>query len=367
MFKKIIFTLVFAAAIAAGHTQTLPDWALGPFVRPETNPVVTPDPSSTFFCPMRGETVRWEESDTFNPAAVVKDGNICVLYRAEDNSGIGIGRRTSRMGLATTTDGVTLVRRPEPVMYPDEDNMKEFEWEGGCEDPRVAVTEDGTYVMAYTSWNRDKFRLCIATSRDLVHWTKHGPAFAEACDGRFRDMKCKSGSMVTRVSDGRVVIARRDDGKYMMYWGEYFVNLAVSDNLVDWYPSLDENGEIKKIIAPRNGYFDSALTECGPPALITDRGILLIYNGKNRPGADGDQSIAAGSYSAGQLLLSLDEPEKVVGRLDEPFFRPTEEFERKGQYAAGTVFVEGLALYNDRWYIYYGCADSLVGVAVAEN
>ena len=41
---------------------------------------------------------------------------------------------------------------------------------GGCEDPRVTMTEDGLYVMAYTSWNRKVARLCIATSHDLVKW-----------------------------------------------------------------------------------------------------------------------------------------------------------------------------------------------------
>lgn len=40
----------------------------------------------------------------------------------------------------------------------------------GCEDPRVAVTEDGLYVMLYTQWNRKQARLAVATSRDLQIW-----------------------------------------------------------------------------------------------------------------------------------------------------------------------------------------------------
>lgn len=125
-------------------TNKLPEWALGGFVRPDgVNPVITPNPNSKFDCPMQKAPVGWEESDTFNPAAVVKDGKIYVLYRAEDNSAQGIGMRTSRIGLAESTDGVTMKRRSTPVMYPAEDNAKELEWKGGCEDPRVAVTEDG--------------------------------------------------------------------------------------------------------------------------------------------------------------------------------------------------------------------------------
>ena len=111
-------------------------WILGPFVRPEgVNPVISPQPT-TFQCPMRKQPVRWEESDTFNPAATVKDGKIVVLYRAEDNSAQGIGKRTSRIGYAESTDGVTMSQADAPVLFPSEDDFKEIEWEGGCEDPR---------------------------------------------------------------------------------------------------------------------------------------------------------------------------------------------------------------------------------------
>ena len=66
------------------------NWVIGPFLRPEgVNPVISPQPTE-FYCPMRKQQVKWEESDTFNPAATVKDGKIVVLYRAEDNSAQGI-------------------------------------------------------------------------------------------------------------------------------------------------------------------------------------------------------------------------------------------------------------------------------------
>ena len=82
----------------------LPEWALGGFVRPAgANPVILPDSQVRFFCPMRKDSVGWMESDTFNPAATVRDGEICVLFRAEDNSATGIGKRTSRIGLARRT------------------------------------------------------------------------------------------------------------------------------------------------------------------------------------------------------------------------------------------------------------------------
>lgn len=346
-------------------TNTLPAWAFGGFERPAgVNPLITPNVDSRFFCPMNQDSVGWEESDTFNPAAAVLGDSLYVLYRAEDNSATGIGKRTSRIGIARSADGLTLLRESTPVMYPAEDAMKEYEWPGGCEDPRICRTADGRYVMAYTSWNRQVPRLCIATSRDLRTWEKHGPAFEDAYDGRFKDMACKSGSIVTEIVDGQQVISKVN-GQYFMYWGEEQVSMAVSDDLLDWTPVLDANGDLQAVIKPRKGYFDSALTECGPPAVKTKDGILLLYNGKNaNNAADSDQRFTTGAYCAGQVLLDKDHPAKVLGRLDVPFFRPMEAFEKSGQYVDGTVFIEGLAFFKGKWFLYYGCADSQVGVAV---
>jgi predicted GH43/DUF377 family glycosyl hydrolase len=376
--KKSIITLIpfFFAYVACyafpkedlllkETVNLLPEWALGGFERPSgANPVIGPLPDTKFYCPMRKEDVNWEESDTFNPTAVVKGDNIYVLYRAEDNSGIGIGKRTSRIGLAKSPDGIVMNRRITPVMFPDEDSMKKYEWPGGCEDPRVAVTEAGLYVMAYTSWNRDKARLCIATSRDLIIWEKHGPAFEKAYNGRFLDMACKSGSIVTEIKGDDQVITKIN-GTYFMYWGEHKIYAATSENLIDWEPVLDEKGDLETVITPRRGYFDSALTECGPPAIKTDKGILLLYNGKNQTNdINRDLRFNAGTYSAGQILMDADDPMKVLARLDVPFFRPMEDFEKSGQYVDGTVFIEGLVYFKDKWYLYYGCADSKVGVAI---
>ena len=364
--KKSILLISLAVLPLFGYSQNvLPDWALGGFVRPEkANPIITPNPSNQFDCPMQDKKIGWEESDVFNPAATVKDGKIYVLYRAEDNSATGIGKRTSRIGLAESEDGIHMKRRKTPVMYPDKDNMKEYEWEGGCEDPRVTMTEDGLYVMAYTSWNRKVARLCIATSHDLVKWEKHGPAFAKAYNGRFKDIFCKSGSMVTTIKDGKQVLTKID-GKYFMYWGEHAVYAATSDDLVNWTPILDEKNELATVIKPRPQYFDSALTECGPPAILTDKGIVLLDNGKNQTNdSKRDKRFTAGAYCAGQILTDPKEPMKVLQRLDVPFFRPMASFEKSGQYVDGTVFIEGLVFFKNKWYLYYGCADSQVSVAI---
>ena len=341
----------------------LPDWAFGGFERPENvNPVISPIDNTWFYCPLTEDSVAWESNDTFNPAATIYDEKIVVLYRAEDKSGIGIGRRTSRLGYATSVDGVTFQRRSTPVFYPDNDLQKSLEWPGGCEDPRIAVTVDGLYVMMYTQWNRDIPRLAVATSKDLVHWTKYGPAFAKAYDGKFYNMACKSGSILTELIDGRQVI-KKVGGKYFMYWGEEHVFAATSEDLVNWTPIVNIDGSLKRLFSPRDGYFDSQLTECGPPAIYTPKGIVLLYNGKNHSGK-GDKRYTPNVYAAGQALFDANDPTHLISRLDEPFFRPMDSFEKSGQYVDGTVFIEGMVYFKGKWYLYYGWADSKVGVAV---
>lgn len=309
---------------------------------------------------MSGKQVAWEENDTFNPGATVKNGRIVVLYRSEDKTGIEIGMRTSRLGYAESSDGLRFTRKPTPVFFPANDAQKENEWPGGCEDPRISVTENGTYVMFYTQWNRKNARLGVATSRDLIKWNKHGPIFKkDGIDLPFY----KSGSPITKVVNGRQVLAKIK-GKYWLYWGETAVFAATSTNLIDWVPLRDESGGLRELIKPRKGFFDSTLTECGPPAVMTKRGIVLMYNGKNGKGDDRDPRFTANAYCAGQVLFSNDDPTKPLARLDVPFLRPREPFEKSGQYVDGTVFTQGLVFFKSKWFLYYGCADSRVGVAV---
>ncbi|WP_316830096.1 glycoside hydrolase family 130 protein [Pedobacter aquatilis] len=366
IYKILLISLLvsFSQAIYAQDKNVLPDWALGGFQRPAgVNPIIAPRDSSKFFDPVLKTMVHWESNDTFNPAAAVKNGKIVVLYRSEDKTGIQIGMRTSRVGYAESSDGLHFNRKSVPVLFPGNDSQHEFEWPGGCEDPRVAVTENGTYVVFYTQWNRKTPRLGVATSKDLIHWKKHGPIFQDAFGGKFLDIPHKSASILTTIKANKQVITKVN-GKYFMYWGESHVYGASSENLVDWKPLIDGKGELKILASTRPGYFDSDLTECGPPAILTHKGIILLYNGKNNPGEKGDKRFHGNSYSAGQMLFSKTDPTKLITRLDVPFLRPMEPFEKSGQYVNGTVFIEGMCWFKNKWYLYYGCADSRVGVAV---
>jgi predicted GH43/DUF377 family glycosyl hydrolase len=309
--------------------------------------------------------VHWEALHTFNPAAVVRDGKIYVLYRAEDDSGtMQIGMHTSRLGLASSTDGVTFTRLPQPVFYPAADDQQEREWPGGVEDPRIVEAEDHSYVLTYTQWNRVTYSIGIATSPDLVHWTKHGPAFLGSglgsAKGKYDHLQYKSGGIVTRL-DGERLVAAKIKGQYWMYWGEGAIHLATSPDLIHWTPVEDASGAPIEVLKRRPGHFDSGFPEVGPPPVLTAAGIVMMYNGKNDP-EHGDKALGANAYAAGEALFGGDDPARLIARDEAPFLRPEEPFEKTGQYAAGTTFAEGLVRFRGQWWLYYGCADSAVGV-----
>jgi len=360
LLSNVAISLLWLVAVSARQAA---DWPIGPFVRPaNARPIITPNKDSIFRDPVGGKPVHWEALHTFNPAAIVRDGKVSILYRAEDDTGeMQIGMHTSRLGLAESDDGIHFVRHAEPVLYPDNDSQKEREWPGGCEDPRIVESEDGTYVLTYTQWNRKTTDAAIATSKDLIHWTKHGPALGT--QGKYASLSYKSAGIVTRVRNGRL-IAAKIGGKYWMYWGEGVIRLATSNDLIHWEPVEDAHREPVAVLAKRAGRFDSSFPETGPPPVLTAKGIVVLYNGKNAPDR-GDSSIGPNAYAAGEALFAADDPAQLIARTDEPVFKPELPFEKTGQYAAGTTFAEGLVWFRNQWFLYYGCADSMVGVAVA--
>lgn len=383
--QLIVITLVMAAALPscrsktqgegqASTAQQLPDWALAPFEKADSiNPVLTPGTNS-FRDPIRGITVDWEAKDVFNPAIVLKDDTVFMLYRAQDSIGKPAG--TSRIGLAYSTDGFHFTRFPAPVLYPDKDSCKPYEWEGGCEDPRVVRDETGTYYMTYTAYDGTTARLFIATSTDLRHWKKYGSVFADAYNGKYVNTWTKSGSIVSTYQNGQPV-ATRIQGKYWMYWGDQFIWAATSEDLIHWTPVEMSTGEkppvalrnqaltmqdLKIVVPTREGYFDNDLVEPGPPAIVTQQGIVLIYNGRSTP-ESGDSTLAAGTYAGGEVLLDGSNPTHVIGRLEHYFIHPDKPYEISGQ-VNNVCFLEGLTHFRGSWLLYYGTADTKIAVAV---
>lgn len=357
--------LFCAAALSAQNSD---QWGIGPFTRPaEGNPVISPRPDSTFVDPVLKTPVHWEALHTFNPAAIVRNGKVYVLYRAEDDSGaMEIGGHTSRLGLAESEDGIHFTRRAEPVFFPAIDFEKGREWPGGVEDPRIVESEDGTYVLTYTQWNRQTYSVGIATSPDLLHWTKYGHAFLHQAGNKYDALKYKSAGIVTRFdpAKGRL-IAAQIDGYYWMYWGEGAVHVARSPDLIHWIPIEDRSGAPFDLLLPRPKHFDSTFPETGPPPVLTRDGIVVLYNGKNAVGKAGDPTIGPNAYAVGEALFQADNPVRIAARTEGAVLKPEMPFEKSGQYAAGTTFAEGLVAFHGKWFLYYGCADSLVGVATA--
>ena len=352
-------------------------WQLPSFTKQDAvNPVMGPDAAGNFTDPILKQPVLWEEKDVFNPAVVVRDGKIYMLYRAENKP--GTTDKTSRIGLAESTDGLHFTRRLQPVLYPDNDPQKVYEWPGGTEDPRVVQDDKGLYYMTYTAYDGKLARLHVATSPDLLHWTKYGNAFYQAYNGKYIDKWSKSGSIVSRYADDGRIIATKINGKYWMYWGDAQIWLATSDDLLHWTPVEMATGEkppvplraqaltmpdLKIILPTREGKFDSDLVESGPPAMLTDQGIRLIYNSRNVP-AIGDKSLPEGTYTAAQALFDKNDPTKLLQRMDTYFMRPERPYETTGQVNQ-VVFLEGLARHNSQWFLYYGTADSKIAVATA--
>ena len=335
-------------------------WALVSFEKADkVNPILVPDSTGVFFCPIRREKIRWEEKDVFNPAALVRDDTVFLLLRAQDKVGKPAG--TSRIGLAWSTDGLHFNTWHAPVLYPDNDAEKIYEWEGGCEDPRIIEDSSGTYYLTYTGYDGNKARLMVATSRDLRHWTKQGLAFANAHNGKYKNEWSKSGSIICGYKGGKAV-ATRINGHYWMYWGDTDIFLAVSDDLIHWTPVEDTSGNLKSIIRPRIGKFDSDIVESGPPAMLTDSGVVLIYNSRNLA-AKGDSSLPAGTYTAAQILMDKNDPSRMVQRMDNYFLKPDKPYEITGQ-VNNVCFVEGLVNFKGKWFLYYGTADSRVAAAV---
>ncbi len=376
--SRLLFAALLALFVHPLHAQTttgapgvaltsssapLPSWAIGPFARQATpEPVIKPNPDATFENPINHEIVHWEKGWVYNPAAAAHDGKIVVLYRSQQ----GPGNTCSRVGYAESEDGFHFTSDPAPVYYPAEDDQKAFEWaggegHGGCEDPRLAQAPDGSYRLTYSEYNGKGVRIGIGSSTDLRHWTKLGGAFAGT---KWENAHVKSAAVVHQIKDGKLVAAKIN-GTFWMYFGENAVHLATSDDLTHWKPVETSKGGMLTVMSPRRGFFDSRLTEVGSQSVLTKDGIVIFFNGENDSPAKGDPSIGTNMYCGGQALFDQKDPTHLLARLDKPFIQPTEPWERTGLFKAGTTFIEGLALLHNRWFLYFGCADSLVGVATA--
>ncbi len=331
-------------------------WEFGPFEKvTDANPILRPSSDYSFLDPISSEIRYFEEKNVLNPSAVVKDGLVHLIYRAQDSL------MTSRLALATSSDGIHFEKAATPILFPDHDAQYEFEWPGGIEDPRVVRLEEGGYFLTYTAYDGKTARLFAATSTDLIHWEKLGSVFENP---KYADMWSKSGALVTSQIEDQFM-ATKINGYYYMYFGDTSLFIARSKDLKSW--EVLEDGEKKtplRVLNPRPGYFDSRLVEPGPFAVLKPEGIVLIYNASNA--RDFNMALLPEfTYATGQALFDSSEPWKLLDRTTTHFISPETEFEKVGEVNQ-VVFVEGFIYFKEKYFLYYGTADSNIGVAVSQ-
>jgi len=322
LLSKRSFALLLAllGTLAGQRSQQLP---FGTWHRASNAPILSPHGNG------------WESAGTFNPAVVKHGDKVVMLYRAQDKQG------TSRLGYAESSDGIHFTQNSEPVLSPSEP----YEKDGGVEDPRLVQFGD-TYYLTYTGYNKKDAQLCLATSKDLIHWERKG-VIVPANQGNWNVKWTKSGAIVPEKINGR----------YWMYFlgtsadGKDQAGIAASPDLLHWTEASQT-----PVLPVRPGQFDSRVAEPGPPPIITPDGIILIYNGAD------DRLI----YRTGIAVFDRNNPAKLLWRSDTPVFVSEKDWEKAGQ-VPNVVFVEGMITQNDRYLFYYGGADKYVGVAEASR
>jgi predicted GH43/DUF377 family glycosyl hydrolase len=348
--KHLLVWILLGGAISASAQN----WQMTGFIKADSqNPILSPSLQARFQDPIANKMVGWENKNVLNPTALVRDGLVHLLYRAQDSLG------TSRIGLAISEDGIHFKKNPEPILFPSNDAFRGFEWPGGIEDPRIVETEDGAYFLTYTSYDGKFARLCGAFSKDLKVWEKIGPLFTSE---KYLNTWSKSGAIVS-VQNGAKIVAKKINGLYYMYYGDTDLFLATSKDLRHW--DILENAENSvrlSVLKPRAGYFDSRLVEPGPYALLRKEGIVLIYNSMNAENYN-ETRFPKSTYAAGQVLFDAQKPYKVIARTNEPFIWPNQSYELVGE-VNNVCFVEGLVPYKGKWFLYYGTADSKIAVSI---
>lgn len=274
------------------------------------NPVLTPVASHD-----------WEGRTVFNCGVAQQGGKIILIYRAQ-----GMNDDVSRLGYAESRDGRRFERAPEPVFTP-----KEAAEALGVEDPRLTFL-DGRWQMLYTAWSPGNIQVALASTADFRSWQRHGVVLPGPDN--------KDAALFPRKVNGRYVMFHRLPPAI---W------LAYSDDLLHW-------GDYQQIMEPRENLWDGLKLGAGGPPLETSEGWLVIYHG-----VDHDRV-----YRLGVALLDRDDPTRVMHRPETPILEPEESWERAGD-VPNVVFTCGTADVGDEYYVYYGGADKVIGLATANK
>lgn len=295
----------------------------------KNNPIISPKKENA-----------WESLATFNPATILLDKKIHILYRAmsEDN--------TSTMGYAMTKDGFKIEKRLKmPVYIPREDfeNKKVNNSNSGCEDGRLTKIGKNIYLCytAYDSVSPPRVAISSITEKDFIsnkwNWEKPFLITPQGIDDKDACIFPKKFSL-----------------------GYFIIHRVGNEICGDYLSSLDFKHEMVKkcirIAGPRINTWDSAKIGISAPPLKTKYGWLLLYHGVSK---------SHNTYRTGFLLLDLKDPAIVLARSSDPIFEPQEEYEKIG-IVNNVVFPCGMIVKDKLLYIYYGGGDRVIGVATIE-
>jgi len=267
----------------------------------------------------------------FNPGAVEFDGGTLLLVRVEDMRGF------SHLTVARSQDGKTDWQiGVRPALKATADHKEEC-W--GVEDPRIVwLDEREKYAVTYVSFSGGGPVVSLALTEDFQEFSRLGPLLPP---------EDKDASLFPHTIDGRFMLIHRP-----IIRGEAHIWICSSPDLNYW-------GDHHVLLPTRPGWWDSQRVGLGPPPIETQDGWLLIYHGV--------RVTASGSlYRVGLALLDLEDPRRILCRCEDWVLAPKEDYERVGD-VPGIVFPTGAILNQDarELRLYYGAADSSVGVATA--
>ncbi|MGE5556582.1 MAG: glycosidase [Methanocella sp.] len=269
----------------------------------------------------------WESREVFNPAAVYLDNKVHLLYRAIGNDDI------SRIGYATSKDGVHIDERlPEPVFEPKAACEKD-----GVEDPRITEIDD-RLVMTYTALREYSHLMVFQIALTTI---KKADFLAKRWNWTPRKLPFPG----IRNKDA-VIFPQKFDGRYaMIHRIEPDICIAYSEDLEHWC-------DLKSMMLPRARGWDNWKLGAGGTPIKIDNYWLLVYHGVSTERL----------YSLGIILLDEDHPERVLYRSRKAILAPKRDYERFGK-VPNVVFSCGNVVIGDDLFVYYGAADSVVGVA----
>ena len=273
-----------------------------------------------------------DSNSIFNSAVVPFKDGYAGVFRVDDKN----RRMTLHVGFSK--DGLKWDMNPDTIKF--EGAAPEVaEWGYGY-DPRVAEI-DGRY---YVSWCNDHHGPTIGLA-----WTDDFVTFHQL-ENAFLPYN-RNGVLFQKKINGRFAMLSRPSDTGHTAFGDIFYSES---------PDLEFWGRHRHVMAPAE--FKESAWQCmkigaGPVPIETSEGWLLIYHGVLH-------SCNGYVYAFGSALLDLEQPWKVLARSGQYLISPREIYELAGDVPNVTFPCASLHdPETGRIAIYYGCADTVTGLA----